>query len=213
MTPPFARACHHVFGHPRIAEVLPEYFGSVHRIIRSTVPLMEAAITRAWAMGPTDAVAAGVATYLEKHVEEERDHDEWLLDDLEVIGVDRATVLQAVPSPTEASLAGAQYYWVLHYHPVALLGYFAFAEGFPPSAELIQDLIARSGYPPEAFRTFAEHGELDPGHRQELDVAIDSLPLTAAQETALGLSAMTTGALLTKALEEVVEGFDPAEDL
>lgn len=209
MTPPFGRACHDVFMHPRIRQLLPEYLASVHRIIRSTVPLMETAIDRARSMASADPVAAGVAAYLEKHVEEERDHDEWLLDDLEVIGVDRATVLETVPSPTEASLGGAQYYWVLHYHPVTLLGYFAFAEGFPPSASLIEDLMARTGYPAEAFRTFREHGELDPGHREELDRAIDSLPMTPAQESAVGLSAMTTGALLTRALREIVEDFDP----
>ena len=34
--------------------------------------------------------------------------------------------------------------------------------------ELIQDLQAKTGYPPAAFRTLVKHGELDPGHSEEI---------------------------------------------
>jgi hypothetical protein len=205
ITPPFARACHDVFMHPRIAELWPEYLVTQHAIIRTTVPLMEAGRERARAMADGDPVAAGVAEYLDVHIEEERNHDEWLLEDLEVLGVTRDAALSRVPSPAVASLPGSQYYWTLHYHPVGLLGYFAFMEGFPPQPELIVDLIDRSGHPEGAFRTFKLHGELDPGHRDELDRTIDVLPLTPNQENVLGLSAMSTGVLVTRSLREVAE--------
>jgi Iron-containing redox enzyme len=191
--------------HPRIAELWPAYLIRTHLIIRATVPLMESAVGRARELAGADPVAAGVASYLEVHSEEERDHDEWLLDDLELIGVDRATVLARLPSPTIAALVGSQYYWALHYHPVAVLGYISLMEGFPPPAELIEDLIARTGYPREAFRTYAAHGELDPHHREELDEAIDSLPLTREQEILLGLSAMSSIGFLARSIEEVME--------
>jgi hypothetical protein len=106
-----------------------------------------------------------------------------------------------------AALAGSQYYWVLHYHPVALLGYLAFMEGSPPTPELIDDLRARTGHPHAAFRTLVKHGELDPGHSEEIDRVIDSLPLAREHETVLGLSAMSSAAYLTRALEEVLEVF------
>ena len=35
---------------------------------------------------------------------------------------------------TAAALVGAQYYWIRHVHPVALLGYVMLLEGYPPSA-------------------------------------------------------------------------------
>jgi hypothetical protein len=152
-----------------------------------------------------DAVAAGVAAYLARHIEEERDHDEWLLDDLEVLGVERSTVLAGVPSDTVASLVGSQYYWIRHVHPVGVLGYIAVMEGYPPSPDLVERLISASGYPREAFRTLAAHGELDPHHRAELEEAIDGLALTRSQETLLGLSAMTTVELLARSIEEVLE--------
>jgi pyrroloquinoline quinone (PQQ) biosynthesis protein C len=156
-------------------------------------------------MADSDPVAARVGEYLDVHIGEETNHDEWLLDDLEVLGVSRAEVLARAPSPTVASLAGSQYYWVLHYHPIALLGYFAFMEGFPPQPELIRDLIDRTGYPEAAFRTFVLHGELDPNHKEELDRTIDALPLTAEQEDVLGLSALSTGVLVSQSLHEVAE--------
>ena len=191
--------------HPRIAELWPVYLIRTHLIIRATVPLMESAAGRARELAEADPVAAGVASYLEVHGEEERDHDEWLLDDLELIGVDRTTVLARLPSPMIAALVGSQYYWALHCHPVAVLGYISLMEGFPPPADLIEDLIARTGYPREAFRTYAEHGELDPHHREELDEAIDSLPLTREQEILLGLSAMSSIGFLARSIEEVLE--------
>jgi hypothetical protein len=204
MTPPFTKACHDVFMHPRIAELWPEYLVTQHAIIRTTVPLMEAGRDRAKAMSESDPVAAGVSRYLDVHIEEERNHDEWLLEDLKVLGVTREAVVSRVPSHTVASLAGSQYYWTLHYHPIALLGYFAFMEGFPPQQELILDLIDRTSLPETAFRTFRLHGELDPGHKDELDQTIDALPLTSDQENVLGLSAMSTGLLVTQSLREIV---------
>jgi hypothetical protein len=205
VTGPFAEACHDVFTHPRLGELWPEYMVTQHTIIRSTVPVMRAGRDEARARAGADPVAAGVAQYLDVHIVEETNHDEWLLDDLEVLGVPRSTALTRVPSATVAALVGSQYYWLYHYHPVALLGYFAFMEGFPPKPELISDLIERTGYPEAAFRTFKLHGELDPGHQDELDRTIGGLPLTPQHEKALGMSAMNTALLVTQSLQEVAE--------
>ncbi len=201
---PFGIACTRLMTHPQIAELWPEYLVTQHAIIRATVPLMETGAERAREMADGNPVAAGVAAYLERHSDEERDHDEWLLEDLELLGMDRSTVMERLPSATVASLVGCQYYWALHYHPLALLGYISLMEGYPPTPDLVEDLIARTGYPREAFRTFAEHGELDPHHREELDEAIDSLPLTAQHEALLGLSAMSSVGFLAHSIEEVL---------
>jgi hypothetical protein len=168
------------------------------------VPLTEAALARSRELPESDPLAAPLARYLEEHVDEELHHDETLLGDLELLGLNRATVLERMPSPSVAALAGSQYYWILHYHPMAFLGYVALMEGYPPTPELIETLIARTGYPEEAFRTYVEHAELDPGHRDPLDRTIDSLPLDGSHESALGVSAITTAALATRTLEELL---------
>jgi hypothetical protein len=202
---PFAAACTTLVNHPRLHELWPEYLIMQHAIIRATVPLTEAAAERARALPDDDPLARPLVAYLDEHVDEELHHDEELLDDLELLGIERTTVLGRMPSPAVAALVGCQYYWLLHYHPVTFLGYVAFMEGSPPTPELVETLIARTGYPREAFHTFVEHAELDPGHRDHLDRTLDSLPLTAEQEAVLAVSATSTAALATRALEETLE--------
>jgi hypothetical protein len=51
------------------------------------------------------------------------------------------------------------------------------------------------------------HAELDPGHRDELDETLDKLPLTPDQSAIIGLSAMFTVQTLTRAIDEVVDGY------
>ena len=204
MIGPFAAACTELVNHPRLHELWPEYLILQHEIIRATVPLTRAAAEQARALPDDDPLAAPLVAYLDEHVDEELDHDEELLDDLELLGVDRASVLSRMPSPAVATLVGSQYYWLHHFHPVAFLGYVAFMEGSPPTPELVDLLIERTGYPRDAFHTFAEHAELDPGHRDHLDRVLDSLPLTAGQEAVLAISATSTSALATRALEELL---------
>ena len=191
-------------GHPRIRELYPEYLFTSHCIIRASVPLMEAGRKQAVAMADGDPVATALAPYLEQHIPEEQDHDEWLLADLDVLGRVRSEVLVRLPSPRVAGLVGSQYYWIFHYHPVVLVGYIAVLEGYPPSTEMIDQLVAGTGYPREAFRTMAAHAELDPGHAEELDELLDELPLSREQSAAIGLNAMSTTRLLTEAFGEVV---------
>ena len=170
------------------------------------MPLTETALARSRELSADDPLAAPLAAYLEEHVDEELGHDETLLDDLELLGVERSTVAARMPSPAVAALVGAQYYWVLHYHPVAFLGFVAVMEGHPPTPELIETLVARTGFPPEAFRTYVEHGDLDPGHRDHLDRTIDSLPLDADDESTIGVSALVTAGLAAQALAELLDG-------
>ncbi len=195
--------------HPRVAELWPEYLVTFHWIIRASVPLMEAAFERASALSERDAVADVLAPYLERHIPEEQGHDEWLLEDLEALGLERAAVLARPPSPTVAALVGSQYYWIFHYHPVALLGYIGLLEGYPPQRDQIEDLIARTGLTRRAFRTLLAHAELDPHHRDDLNRTLDSLPLTPEQRSVLALSAMHSVHLLARCLDEVAERGPP----
>jgi hypothetical protein len=206
--PTFVRAGDRLIAHPRVRELYPEYLFTSHCVIRASVPLMETA--RRVAETRDDSVSARLAPYLAHHIPEELDHDEWLLGDLELLGRDRAALLRRPPSPTVASLVGAQYYWVQHFHPVALLGYIGLLEGYPPSPGLIDELQARTGFERAAFRTMIAHAELDPGHGAELDELLDSLPLTPEQSAVIGLSALHTIELYTRAIEEILDEYEEA---
>lgn len=191
--------------HPRIRDLYPEYLVASHGVIRASVPLMETALERARAAAPRDPAAAGLAAYLEHHVEEERGHDDWLLEDLQVLGRSREQVLSRPPSASVAALVGAQYYWIEHYHPVALLGYIGLLEGYPPTIADVGELMAQTGHEREAFRTLIRHAELDPLHREDFDEALDGLPLTPEQSAAVGLSALHSVNAYTRVLEDVIE--------
>lgn len=197
---PLSAACTALVEHPRLRELWPEYLVLQHQIIRATVPLTEAALERTRELQGDPLLV----TYLEEHVGEELNHDEGLLEDLESLGLGRVEVLGRMPSAAVAALVGAQYYWIHHHHPVAFLGYVALMEGYPPTTELIETLAARTGYPEESFRTFAQHAELDPGHRDHLDETLDALPLGEQEEAAIVASASATAILAAKAVSEIL---------
>jgi hypothetical protein len=201
---PLSEACTALVEHPRLAEAWPEYLVLQHQIIRATVPLTQAALERSRDLLETDALREPLAAYLAEHVDEELHHDEQLLDDLELLGLPRDEVLGRMPPASVAAFVGAQYYWIHHHHPVAFLGYVALMEGYPPTAELIETLAARTGYPKESFRTFSEHAELDPSHRDHLDETLDALPLTERDEAAIVASATVTAELTARAIREIL---------
>lgn len=192
------------WSHPCLRELYPELLFMNHSLIRASVPLMEAAVTSARARPSTDPVAACVTDYLSTHIPEELHHDDWLLDDLEALGIRREEVMRRMPSPTVAALVGAPYYWLFHVHPVSLLGYIAVLEGQPPTVPFLEEVVARTGLPADAFRTYFKHARLDPRHRDDLDQALDRMPLTADQTALLGVSAIGTVHGLALAFEGVV---------
>jgi Iron-containing redox enzyme len=189
--------------HPDPAAAWIAFLGVLYGSMRASVPLLETALDRARELAPADPLAAGLTDYLHRHSEEERGHDEWLLQDLQSVGVDSTELLSRPPSGAVAALIGAQYYWVLHYHPVCILGYLMVIEGDPPSRRSLQDLQSRSGLPPSAFRTMLEHADLDIDHAAELADLLDRLPLSSSHNEALGLSAISTVAGLTHILNEL----------
>ena len=191
--------------HPRIREVFPEYLVLAHGVVRASVPLMETAL--AVARTRPDEVARLLAGYLEQHIPEEVGHDEWLLGDLEFLGVPRERVLSQVPSAAVAALVGSQYYWIHHVDPVGLLGYVALLEGYPPVHADVDRVRTATGFGEAAFRTLLLHAELDQGHRDELDELLDALPLTDAQRSLVGLSALTSVQLYGRAQDELLDRY------
>jgi pyrroloquinoline quinone (PQQ) biosynthesis protein C len=175
---------------PDLRQILPEFLFLTHCIIRASVPLMQAAADVARIS--KNETSRQIADYFSHHVTEEASHDEWLLDDMEVLGLQRNEILIRVPSAEVAELVGAQYYWLHHADPIALLGYVAVLEGDPPREDELEAAAHRTGLPHDAFRTFISHAKLDPNHKQELDDFIDSLLLSSQQQSLLTVSAITT---------------------
>jgi Iron-containing redox enzyme len=98
--------------------------------------------------------------------------------------------LARTAAPAIAALVGAQYYWIHHAHPVALLGFFGVLEGHPPTLPHLDDVQTRTGLPADAFRMLRHHAELDAVHGQEVFQFIDRLPLETRHVELLGTSAL-----------------------
>jgi hypothetical protein len=198
-------ACTALWSHPQLPAIYPEFLFRNHAVIRASVPLMEAAAASCETRLANDCLSADMFRYLRHHIPEEMNHDEWVLEDLEILGVHREDVRERIPPPTVAALVGAQYYWIRHFHPVALLGFIAVLEGTPPDVEYFEQTADRAGIPREAFSNLLRHGKLDPRHRDDLDRALDSFPLTEEHHALLGVSAFQTVHLLARVAEEVLE--------
>lgn len=179
--------------HARLRELLPQFLVSLHSIMRASVPLMDAARIHALKLSlDGDEAARMSADYLEQHIREEQGHDEWLLDDLGEMGIAREEVLGAIPDGAVATLVGAQYFWAFHAHPVAIFGYLAVLEGYPPLATQLTDIQSRVQYPAEAFRCLMAHAQDDPEHLAEINRTLDHMPLSGEQVKLIALSAFHT---------------------
>ncbi|WNI26333.1 iron-containing redox enzyme family protein [Streptomyces sp. ITFR-16] len=186
------------------------YLRAMHQVIRASVPLMERAAARCEAL-PHDPVAPPLARYLRAHAEEERGHDDWLLTDAAAAGTTPGALTAPTPPAHIAALVGAQYYWIEHSHPVALLGYIAVLEGNAPAPGLAARLARETGLPHAAFETVRLHADLDDGHSADLDRLIDRLPLDPAQRSLVAVSALHTVAALAELFDRIATAPHPSE--
>lgn len=199
-----------LWSHPRLPELYPEFLFRNHAVIRASVPLMQAAAEACASRKSSDPLSAGMFEYLSHHIPEEMHHDDWVLEDLEVVGFDRKKILARIPPPSVARLVGSQYYWIRHFHPVALLGFIAVLEGTPPDVTFFEQTADRTQLPRSAFSNLLRHGKLDPRHRDDLDHALDGFPLSERDHSLLGISAFETIHLLSVVVEEALEMFPAA---
>ncbi len=189
---------------PRLGTLFPEYLLTLYASMRATVPLLEAGAERARTMAGDDPVAAALVPYFIEHAREELHHDDWLLEDMRLLGMDPSVARTRHAPPDVAAMIGAQYYWMHYSHPIALLGCFAVLEGSPPEVETLDEVVARTGLPREALRTLYQHALLDPHHRDDLDAVLDDLPLEPEHAAILGISALTVMDQLGGILERLL---------
>jgi hypothetical protein len=199
MSAPLAAATCALLKKPGLQQLVVAQLVLLHQITRASVPLMEAA-RRVAESKEDDDVCRMLVPYLAQHIAEEQGHDQWILEDLESIGIDRVQVLSALPSAHVAGLVGAQYYWILHHHPVALLGYMLMLEANAPTMTMVDYIKACTGFPESLFRAHRVHAALDPDHQAGMYDLIDRLPLRASQERLVSASLMHTGECMADCL-------------
>jgi hypothetical protein len=192
--PVYANADRSFEERPNFSEHFVKFLIALQKIMQASVPLMKTA--EAECLKSTSIEDRNLNNLLEKyyreHSIEETDHDAWLLNDLNFLGLSREEVLSRKPPEIVAELVGAQYYWIRHLHPVTLLGYILVLEGYPLGQEDLDRMMKKTAFAPEAFRTLAAHSSLDVHHLEELDRTLDELPLSKKHEDWITLNAMHT---------------------
>ncbi|MBT8103166.1 MAG: iron-containing redox enzyme family protein [Gammaproteobacteria bacterium] len=192
------------WNHPRIEELFEKHLTRLYFTIQASKPLLESALQRSQELASQCPVAERLVPYLSEHIVEEEGHDEWVLDDLEVFGLDRGSVKAKIPPVDAATLTGSQYYYISHAHPVAVTAYQAVVEGSPPRTEFLDSVVARTSIPKKALGSFYKHAVIDKHHGKALWEMLDSLPLEPWHSTLLGMNAMLITDQIAGFLETVL---------
>lgn len=199
-----------VWYHPRLGNLYPEFLFASYGVTTASAPAMLMAARQCEKL-QDDPLREPLRAYYLEHAEEERDHGEWLLGDLESLGIGRERVLGRLPYPAAAALVGAQYYWIRHAHPAAYLGYIAVLES-PTDADFLREVHERTGIPLESMSCHLQHAELDVEHVAEFDAVLDAFPFTMEQEELIAVSALSTVGHLERLFTDILDHFDRIEN-
>lgn len=196
------------WNHPQIEAIFKKHLTRLYFTITASKPLLECALQRSRELSDHCPVAAKLVPYLSEHIIEEEGHDEWVLDDLEVLGVSRADVKAKIPPADAATLTGSQYYYIQHSHPVAVTAYQAVVEGNPPRKVFLDEIVARTAIPKGAFGSLYKHAVIDQHHGKALWALLDSLPLAPWHSALLGMNALLITEQIAGFMETVLATVD-----
>ena len=146
-----------------------------------------------WHFNPTCAAAAcrvgdkhrAVRYFLYDHMHEEKGHEEWVLNDLAVVGVGRETALAYAPSLVLLGLNGYNYWSADRRHPCSVLGMIYTLEvvasvyGGPMTAAITDSLLLDGD---RGISFISSHATMDAEHMAELRVILNQVDDAAAQE-------------------------------
>lgn len=157
-----------------------------YHYIRHSVPLMELAATHC------TTPQAKTAAYYRHHVDEEKDHDVWLLEDLASVEQDPEAIKASSPLRPTLGMVATQYYLIERVNPVGLLGYMYILEGMTPTPEQVEKYARRADIPTGALRTILEHAALDPHHIADMRDALLVNELTTTDRALIASNAVAT---------------------
>jgi pyrroloquinoline quinone (PQQ) biosynthesis protein C len=139
--------------------------------VRHTVPLLVAC------RSALPARLDWMRPAFDEYVEEERGHDEWILEDIRVAGGDVQAVRQAPPSAATEVMVAYAYDGIARGNPVSFLGMVHVLEGTSVALALAAADRIQSGLglPDAAFTYLRSHGTLDVGHAEHYAALVDAL--------------------------------------
>ncbi len=146
-----------------------------------------------WHFNPVCAAAASriddrhkqVRYFLYDHMQEEKGHEEWVLNDLAVVGVDAAQALRYKASTNMLALNGYNYWVADRLNPVGVLGMLYALEvvasvyGGPMTAAIQESLLLEGD---RGITFISSHAELDAQHMADLRIVLNGVHDEAAKQ-------------------------------
>ena len=149
-----------------------------------------------WHFNPTCATAASrmsdadaqVRYFLYEHMHEESGHEQWVLNDLEAIGVARDAIATYLPSPYALALNGYNYWAAERRHPCTALGMMYVLEVIAsvyggPFATVMKDVLLLQGEQGISF--ISSHASLVTVHMAQLRTILNTLHSESSQAAVL----------------------------
>ena len=146
-----------------------------------------------WHFNPVCAAAASrvpdaqaaVRYFLYEHMHEESGHEEWVVNDLAAVGVERAAALDHAPSMHTLALTGYNYWSADRRHPCSVLGMMYTLEVIAsvyggPFASAIRESLLLEGERGVSF--ISSHATMDAEHMAELRTVLNTITDVAAHE-------------------------------
>jgi pyrroloquinoline quinone (PQQ) biosynthesis protein C len=139
-----------------------------------------------WHFNPVCAAATSRITdehkqvryFMYEHMQEERGHEEWVLNDLAAMGVEAPAALQYKPSLHMLALNGYNYWAADRLHPCSALGMLYALEviasvyGGPISAAITESLMLQDD---RGISFISSHATLDAEHMADLRVILNTV--------------------------------------
>ena len=146
-----------------------------------------------WHFNPVCAAAASripdaqrqIRYFLYQHLHDESGHEQWVMNDLEALGVAPAITTAHAPSPFTQALNGYNYWSADRRHPCSVLGMLYALEviasvyGGPFSAAVKEALLLEGE---RGISFLASHATMDARHMAELRLVLNTLHDEAARE-------------------------------
>lgn len=115
-----------------------------------------------------------LGTFL-RHAVTEVGHDDWVLEDLKVMGVDINALKRGRPLPATTALIGFPYHQLHHRNLWGYMGYiFHFEHTATASGESYKHQLLALGVPEEAMTFLNGHIEIDVMHNEMMDSYLDN---------------------------------------
>ena len=142
-------------------ELYLDFLSQAYHHVKFTAPLLASAVSRC---GPDDW---RYQSALFEYIDEERGHEEWILEDIEALGGDPEAVRQSAPRFPCKIMVGHAYYLVDRVSPYGLLGMVHVLEGMAVAlaGEAVRAIREFVGTTSDAgFKYLTTHGVLDVEH-------------------------------------------------